>query len=566
MPASNIAQTAASPAFRQYLVDLLVEIVKIDTTPRPDVALSQKNESQVFSILEREFNRYGFAAASTERPAINPAIGKHPFFSNLYYSMSKENPKGLSVEKCYQGRTNLLLKIDGEQKSATGVNQAIDVHIDVIAPFFPPRVESDRVYGRGACDDKGNAVALMGALRLVGEHLKKSGKRLNKHLTGLIVIEEETGGNGSLSFALDRNLKKRYDSLVVLEICESRLFPGNRGAVWYKLEGKLPGANLFEAAAFIVEEMEKEGRSIKSESDHQLFPHRPVQTCHGMMGGSGEHPSRINGWIDFEVHLSKAGAQKARKLILDVTNFAIEEYVGRYGDKTKANDARTGKPKVDHHVDVVEAPHGFTIQVHGSTGHMGSILENDGAITKMAQIVRGLVRSRGAIETASGGKMELRQVNWPDTSHLVMEGGQGFLPTHPIDQVQQRMREAVWRGADNYFRHAGVNGKGADIFKVTYEKLHNAAFAGAPDSPDMLNAIESAKQAGIWKNEPIRGWDVSCDSRIFASEYPGMPVITTGPGSLNSAHSDTEHIEVTEMVKFAEFLAYYILRQTGTEG
>ena len=102
------------------------------------------------------------------------------------------------------------------------------------------------------------------------------------------------------------------------------------------------------------------------------------------------------------------------------------------------------------------------------------------------------------------------------------------------------------------------------MFLVTYEKLHNAAFAGEADSPEMRNAIDAARAAKIWKDEPIRGWDVSCDSRIFAGEYPQMTVLTTGPGSLNFAHSDQEHIEITEMVKFSEFLAYYILKQTGT--
>ena len=152
---------------------------------------------------------------------------------------------------------------------------------------------------RGACDDKGGVVAILGALKLMGEHCRPEGRGLNRDLTCMLVIEEEPGGNGSLSLAMDRDLKRRYDSMMVIECADGGIYPGNRGCVWYKVEGDLPGVNLFEAALFIVEELEKEGRAIRAESDHPLFPHRPVQTCHGIIGNCGEHPSRINGDVSF---------------------------------------------------------------------------------------------------------------------------------------------------------------------------------------------------------------------------------------------------------------------------
>ena len=51
--------------------------------------------------------------------------------------------------------------------------------------------------------------------------------------------------------------------------------------------------------AFVNEEMEKEGAAIRAESRHELFPQRPVQTCHGIIGPFGEHPSRICGEVSF---------------------------------------------------------------------------------------------------------------------------------------------------------------------------------------------------------------------------------------------------------------------------
>jgi acetylornithine deacetylase/succinyl-diaminopimelate desuccinylase-like protein len=194
---------------------------------------------------------------------------------------------------------------------------------------------------------------------------------------------------------------------------------------------------------------------------------------------------------------------------------------------------------------------------------MGAIRERDGAITKMAHLVRSLVYSKAKLE-ASGGSVSFELGGKSAGKNLVLEGGQGFLPTHGIEEVMERMRRAAERGAENYLRRRGRTETGREAVAVTYEKLHNAAFDGDPDSPTMRNAIATAKTTGIWKNEPVSGWTVSCDGRLFASEYPGMPVLTFGPGALALAHSDQEQIALDDLQKAVEFLALFLLRQTGT--
>jgi acetylornithine deacetylase/succinyl-diaminopimelate desuccinylase-like protein len=60
------------------------------------------------------------------------------------------------------------------------------------------------------------------------------------------------------------------------------------------------------------------------------------------------------------------------------------------------------------------------------------------------------------------------------------------------------------------------------------------------------------------------GWTVSCDSRLFATEYPGMPVLTFGAGKLAHAHADNEQLDIEELRSAVEFLAIFLLRHTGT--
>src|SRR5208283_4812746 len=105
----------------------------------------------------------------------------------------------------------------GAPGGQAGQSVAVNAHLDVVAPYFPPRVKGGAVYGRGACDDKGPAVSLVAALKALAGVMPKAGLKWNRNVLAMLVVEEETGGNGSLSLALDRDLKQLYDSILVCE-------------------------------------------------------------------------------------------------------------------------------------------------------------------------------------------------------------------------------------------------------------------------------------------------------------------------------------------------------------
>ncbi len=557
----RILQRARTPQFKKYLQNLLIELCKVDTTPNPDISVMRAAEAKCFAILERELAAMKFPGGTMERKPVNPQISKHKNYSLLHFTKTARRPKGLTAKEAYKGRTNLVCVFPGSNKGA-GKSLALDAHVDVVAPYFPPTVKGDLVLGRGACDDKGPAVSLLAAFKLLSDVLGEKGLALNRNVLGFFVVEEETGGNGSLSLAMDRKLKKLYESVVVCECASLNIYPANRGAVWYKtVLGKPAKGSLLELASFVIEELEKEGASIRAESRHKLFPQRPVQTCHGIIGPFGEHPSRICGKVAFTIHFQKPVSAETETLVQDCLDFGLASYVGLYGDKTKVTDVATGRPMVARHFTATRKGRSITVEVFGATGHMGAIRERDGAITKMSHLVRSLVYSRARIES-SAGRMELQLAGKPDGKSLVLEGGQGFVPTHRIEDVMDRMRRAAQRGAASYLLRLGLPAKAASV-EMTYEKLHNVAFDGDPDSYSMRNAIASARECGIWKEQPVLGWTVSCDSRLFATEYPGMEVLTVGPGELVYAHSDQEQIRMEDVVRGAEFLALLIARQAG---
>jgi acetylornithine deacetylase/succinyl-diaminopimelate desuccinylase-like protein len=289
-----------------------------------------------------------------------------------------------------------------------------------------------------------------------------------------------------------------------------------------------------------------------------------------MLGPFGEHPSRICGEVAFEVAFDRKPARQVRELIEDCLQAGLSGYVGVYGDKTKVTDPGTGQPMVQKHYLLRPASSGFEVRVYGAAGHMGSVKERDGAITKMAHLVRSLALSRQRIEAVGGAKFRLeiaprsKAPRTPLSDTVILEGGQGFVPTHSIEEIMERLRRAAQRGAENVLRQMGTNPE--ELVRVTFEKLHNVAFDGEPDSASMRNAVTAAEACGIWKDEPVLGWTVSCDARLFASEYPGMDVLTFGPGKLGFAHSDHEQIALEEIRKAVEFLCGFLLLQTGTIG
>lgn len=561
----QILAASRSPELRRVVTDLLLRLCAVDTTPYADIERMRAAEDAVFRMLESELDAIPFPGARRERRPINPAIRRHPAFSLLHFTKTTERPGGLPPEAVYANRSNLLYFVPDAKGGEGPDGVALNAHIDVVKPYLPPRLDGNIVYGRGACDDKGAVVAMVAALHVLAEVLQAQGRKLARNVVAMLVVEEETGGNGSLSLAIDRELRQRYGSILVLECTGNDIHPANRGALWYRADLRCPAVNLFEMFAFVNEQLEQEGRAIKAESRHALFPQRPVQTCHGMIGHYGEHPSRICGEVSFNLGITGVVTPAVEACVRDCIEAALAEYVAVYGDKTKSIDRTTGKPKVDHHYDLLRADHGFRCDVHGSTGHMGSILENDGAITKMGYFVRALFRSKAKIAAHSGGEVTLSLAGDEAVDVLKLEGGQGFVPTHDITEVMDRVRRAAEHGAENYLRLIGRRQSGRRVVEVTYDKLHNAAFDGDPDSPAMRHAIAAAKAVGMWRDQPVKGWTVSCDSRLFATEYPGLPVLTSGAGHLEYAHGDGEQMNLDELLTSVAFIATYLLYQAGVE-
>ncbi len=86
------------------------------------------------------------------------------------------------------GRFNVIARVREAQVADPRV--VLSTHFDCVPPFFPSRIEGDKLYGRGACDAKGILAAQVAA----AERARKAGRT---DVGLLFVAGEERGSDGA---------------------------------------------------------------------------------------------------------------------------------------------------------------------------------------------------------------------------------------------------------------------------------------------------------------------------------------------------------------------------------
>jgi acetylornithine deacetylase len=120
----------------------------------------------------------------------------------------------VTVQEVSKGRGNVWA-------SKAGGGVAFSTHLDTVPPHIAPRLEKDKLYGRGACDAKGIAAAMM----VAAERLVQSGEN---RIDLLLVVGEEQGSDGARAA---NNLSPKSKFLVNGEPTESKLASGAKGSL-----------------------------------------------------------------------------------------------------------------------------------------------------------------------------------------------------------------------------------------------------------------------------------------------------------------------------------------------
>jgi acetylornithine deacetylase len=209
----------------------------------------------------------------------------------------------------------------------------------------------------------------------------------------------------------------------------------------------------------------------------------------------------------------------------------------------------------------------FHVTVAGRSVHMGSGEDGIDAIRGAIAIIERLrdleteLLAAAAADPAFQGWARPLQLNigvinggeWSGSlpERCVIIGDLGFLPSTSLGGVERRIEDAC-RSVDDHRIAAGL--------RIDFHTgLRNDAYLSPADAPvvrDLAVATASVTGAPSVAN-PVRGWNVSCDARLYA-KVAGVPTAIFGSGGLADAHSPHERVAVPDLAAGAAVLARFL--------
>jgi succinyl-diaminopimelate desuccinylase len=142
----------------------------------------------------------------------------------------------VNIEEVAPGRPNVMATIEGGE----GRTILLEAHTDVVtegdsaewtyAPFGGEIVDN-RIYGRGACDTKGNLAAAMLALKAV-----KASKRDFKGRIILAIPVDEEGLMAGIKHMINKGHLKGVDAAIICEPEENQICISQKGALRVRIE------------------------------------------------------------------------------------------------------------------------------------------------------------------------------------------------------------------------------------------------------------------------------------------------------------------------------------------
>ncbi len=152
-------------------------------------------------------------ALATELLSIDSSTGREREAVDVVGRWLVAHGWNVTLQEVEPGRSNVWA-------TRAGGGVTFSTHLDTVPPYIPPRLDHGRLYGRGACDAKGIAAAMLVAAQQLAESDEQ-------RVDLLFVVGEEKGSPGA---RMANRLPATSRWLVNGEPTESRLASGAKGA------------------------------------------------------------------------------------------------------------------------------------------------------------------------------------------------------------------------------------------------------------------------------------------------------------------------------------------------
>ncbi len=253
----------------------------------------QGNEAGVQEIVIGKLKELNLTIDRWDPP--HSELSKHAYF--------------VESRKTYEGSPNVVGVLKG---TGGGKSILLNGHIDVVPEGdrakwtddpFSGKIENGKMFGRGTTDMKGGNISLLLAL----ESIIRSGITLKGDVIFESVIEEETGGVGTLA-TIVRGYKA--DAAIIPEPTNMKLFIKQQGSMWFRvtIEGRSAhGGTRYEGVSAIeqawkvfnaIMELEKKRNLLISDPLYKTIP-IPLPINIGKIQG-GSWPSSVADLVTLE--------------------------------------------------------------------------------------------------------------------------------------------------------------------------------------------------------------------------------------------------------------------------
>ncbi|KPK82536.1 MAG: hypothetical protein AMS25_01980 [Gemmatimonas sp. SM23_52] len=224
--------------------------------------------------------------------------------------------RGLKVrlEEVTAGRPNVV----AETGNGEGPTLVFCAHIDTVSgagmsiPPFEPRLEGNRVYGRGSYDMKGGVAAVMAAAAALNQ------EDLAGRVLVALVVDEEHSSIGADHFVAQH----KADACIITEPTEGRLILTHKGFVWSELvtHGIAAHGSRWDLGVSAIGRM---GRIIAALE--RLDQEELRRRTHPLLGPASLHCATIAGGVGLSTYAPECRLQVERRTLPGETLEQVSE-------------------------------------------------------------------------------------------------------------------------------------------------------------------------------------------------------------------------------------------------
>ncbi|HEV2387919.1 MAG TPA: M20/M25/M40 family metallo-hydrolase [Candidatus Acidoferrales bacterium] len=242
-------------------------------------------------------------------PSVNPSIAPdEPGGESAVAAVARDwlTQRGIRswLEEAAPGRPNAVAEIgDG-----AGPTLVFCAHLDTVGtagmtiPPFEPRVEGNRVYGRGSYDMKGSAAAILSAAAALAL------EKLTGRVLLALVADEEHASLGAQDFVS----RHRADACVVTEPSEGRLILGHKGFVWIEIitRGRAAHGSRWDLGISAIGKMGRVIAALERFDSEQLR-----RRVHPLLGPGSQHCALVRGGTGISTYSESCRLQVERRTL-----------------------------------------------------------------------------------------------------------------------------------------------------------------------------------------------------------------------------------------------------------